>query len=337
MPRKACCTPSQVGVCRDPAPDVLLPSPSASAVPGAALIALAGATFTMGSNVCDGFTADGEGPCRRVTLSAFRIAPTTVTNRAFAEFVRDTHYVTDAERLGSSFVFHLQLPPALRDRASCSPPGLPWWRIVEYACWQRPEGSGTHVHARLDHPVVHVSWNDARAYCAWAGGRLPTEAEWEYAARGGLENARYAWGDALEPDGLARCNTWRGAFPDAPAPGWMPSPVAADAFAPNGHGLFNACGNVWEWCADAFSAGYHRETADVDPLGVGEEGAMRSMRGGSFLCHDSYCNRYRVAARNGHTPAGSASNIGFRFAADQVVTSIVPPCVGATESPATCA
>jgi formylglycine-generating enzyme len=158
-----------------------------------------------------------------------------------------------------------------------------------------------------------VSWNDCQAYCEWAGVRLPSEAQWEFAARGGLEGRTFAWGDELERDGLPRCNVWRGAFPDAPAAGWQPGPAPAASFEPNGYGLYNTCGNVWEWCADGFSPMYHRETPALDPIIVRPTG-RRSMRGGSFLCHDSYCNRYRVAARSSNTPESSASHIGFRVA-----------------------
>lgn len=312
-PRKPCCTPERAAEA-GPALPVMAARAAGTVEPDAELIALPGGAFTMGTDSTEGFAADGEGPSRRVTLRPFRIAPTVVTQRAFAAFVRATHYVTEAERFGSSFVFHLQLPPALRE-ASPAPAGLPWWRVVAHACWQRPEGPGSHVHARPDHPVVHVSWNDTLAYCAWAGVRLPTEAEWEYAARGGIDGARYAWGDERDPGGRLQCNIWQGGFPDAPASGWQPGPVPAAAFEPNGFGLYNACGNVWEWCADKFSPGYHRETAAENPVGAGESG-QRTMRGGSFLCHDSYCNRYRVAARSASTPGSAASNIGFRVAAD---------------------
>jgi formylglycine-generating enzyme required for sulfatase activity len=144
---------------------------------------------------------------------------------------------------------------------------------------------------------VHVSWHDAQAYCAWAGARLPSEAQWECAARGGLAGKRFAWGDDLMIDGVPRCNVWRGEFPNKPAAGWSPAPVDARSGEANGFGLFNVCGNVWEWCDDWFVPG------------------QRAMRGGSFLCHDSYCNRYRVAARGANTPGSTASNIGFRVVA----------------------
>ena len=252
----------------------------------------------MGNEGPDAVPGDGEGPMRRVTLDAFCIGATTVTNAEFAAFVRATRYVTEAERFGSSFVFYLQVPAAERAAAPAVVSGLPWWLPVEYASWQRPEGPGSHVRDRAGHPVVHVSWNDAMAYCAWAGTRLPSEAEWERAARGGLEGRRFAWGDALlDANGVPRCNVFRGEFPNAPLPGWQPEPVAARSGEANGFGLYNLCGNVWEWCSD--------------PL----DGERRPLRGGSFLCHDSYCNRYRVAARSSNTPESSSGNTGFRTVA----------------------
>ena len=252
-------------------------------------------TFAMGNDGPDAVPGDGEGPTRRITLGAFFIGATTVTNAEFAAFVRATRYITDAERLGTSFVFYLQVSAAQREAAQHVVSGLPWWLPVEHASWQRPEGPGSQIRDRDGHPVVHVSWNDAQAYCAWAGTRLPSEAEWERAARGGLERRRFAWGDELfDADGAPRCNVFRGEFPNAPARGWTPEPIDARSGKANGYGLFNVCGNVWEWCAD--------------PLPF----AHRPLRGGSFLCHDSYCNRYRVAARSSNTAETSTSNIGFR-------------------------
>ena len=251
----------------------------------------------MGNDGPDAVPGDGEGPTRRVTLGAYRIADTTVTNREFADFVRATRHITEAESAGISFVFYLQIAPEARQRVRRVVRGLPWWLPLEHASWQRPEGPGSHLRDRLDHPVVHVSWNDAMAYCAWSGTRLATEAEWERAARGGLEGRRFAWGDDLyDESGVPRCNVFRGEFPDAPASGWTAQPVAARSGEPNGLGLYNVCGNVWEWCADPMTGG------------------QLALRGGSFLCHDSYCNRYRVAARTSNTPDTAASNIGFRIA-----------------------
>jgi formylglycine-generating enzyme required for sulfatase activity len=316
---KSCCVPAAVaGV------DHLRVEPNATreefttSIPAATatrhMVRIAGGEFTMGSDAPEAVPGDGEGPARRVVVSEFSIAPTTVTNREFADFVRATRYATDAERLGSSFVFYLQVPEAARQNARQVAAGLPWWLPVEYASWQRPEGPGTHIHTRPDHPVVHVSWDDCQAYCAWSGTRLPTEAQWEFAARGGLERKTFPWGQALMRDGAPRCNVWRGVFPNAPADGWLPGTAPARSLEPNGYGLYNACGNVWEWCADWFSPAYHAETATLDPQFVRPTG-RRSLRGGSFLCHDCYCNRYRVAARSSNTPESSASNIGFRVAA----------------------
>ncbi len=312
MDGRPCCAPSRDALSPRSAPGTARAGDRAAL---AALLWLPGGEFLMGTDAQEGLAADGEGPARRVIVSAFRIAPATVTNREFAEFVRATRYVTQAERLGQSFVFYLQVPDAMRAAIRQVPAGLPWWLPVDHACWQRPEGPGSHVRDRHDHPVVHISWDDARAYCEWAGARLPTEAEWEFAARGGLEGKRYPWGDELSPRGELRCNVWQGEFPDRPAPGWIPAPMPAGSFAPNGWGLFNPSGNVWEWCADWFSPAYHRETSSTDPFDSNPTG-RRSMRGGSFLCHDSYCNRYRVAARGSNTPASSTSNTGFRIAAD---------------------
>lgn len=195
--------------------------------------------------------------------------------------------------------------------------GLPWWLEVDGASWQRPEGPGSHVVDRADHPVVHLSWNDAIAYCRWAGVRLPTEAEWEYAARGGLDGCRYPWGDVLSPDGERLCQIWQGDFPNQPASGWQPGTVPVQAFPPNGYGLYSVSGNAWEWCADVFDPDYHRATPIDNPLGRGPDPEQRTMRGGSFLCHDSYCNRYRVAARSSARLATTSSNCGFRVAAEE--------------------
>lgn len=278
------------------------------------LIRIDATEFTMGTDAADAVPGDGEGPARRVSLDAFSIAPTTVTNREFGDFVRATRYVTEAERLRSSFVFYLQLPGAERERARQVATGLPWWVPVADACWQRPEGPGSHIYARLDHPVVHVSWRDAQAFCTWAGVRLPSEAEWECAARGGLDGRRFPWGDDLLRDCVPRCNVWRGSFPNAPQEGWQPGPQAAKSNEPNAFGLFNVCGNVWEWCDDWFSSDYHTVTSVHNPEHTQPTG-RRSMRGGSFLCHDSYCNRYRVSARGSNTPESASSNLGFRVAA----------------------
>lgn len=267
----------------------------------------------MGTDSGEGFAADGEGPSRVVRLSPFKLASTAVSNEQFHAFVRATGYVTEAEQYGESFVFWLQVDSSRRAAIRRTVRELPWWLPVEGACWQRPHGPGSGTLDRLDHPVVHVSWNDAMAYCDWAGVYLPTEAQWEFAARGGLEGRRYPWGDELVDEGEGRCNLWHGRFPDLPRSPWFPDTVAVDRFEPNGYGLFNMAGNVWEWCADWFSPTYHADTPETDPVQHRASG-RRSLRGGSFLCHDNYCNRYRVAGRNSNAPDASASNIGFRVA-----------------------
>jgi formylglycine-generating enzyme required for sulfatase activity len=258
------------------------------------------------------FPDDGEGPVRKVTLAPFAIACHAVSNLQFGEFVRAIGYMTDAERLGWSFVFAGLLSDEARRTMTSRAAGTPWWAMVPHAYWAQPEGPHSTILDRLDHPVVHVSWNDARAYCRWSGARLPREAEWEMAARGGLEQAILPWGDELNPGGEHRCNIWQGQFPDINTvdDGYLGT-APVHAFKANGYGLHNVAGNVWEWCEDFFSPRYHHVTATDDPFN-GEPSPNRSLRGGSFLCHDSYCNRYRVAARSCNTPDSSASNIGFR-------------------------
>ena len=270
----------------------------------------------MGAEDPDGFPSDLEGPIREVAVSPFRISPHPVTNDGFAVFVDATGYRTDAERSGASFVFGGLLPedfPPTRGVAAA-----PWWRLVHGASWDRPEGPQSDLQGRGDHPVVHVSWEDARAFCRWAGVRLPTEAEWEYAARSGLEHARFPWGDDLTPDGRHMANIWQGTFPSRNTmdDGYLgTNPVGA--FPANGFGLVDCAGNVWEWCTDRFAREHvpSGSVVSIDP-GKGGPNEHRVIKGGSYLCHDSYCNRYRVAARTSNTPGSTTGNMGFRVVAD---------------------
>ncbi|MGW0516016.1 formylglycine-generating enzyme family protein [Crossiella sp. NPDC003009] len=254
------------------------------------MVQLPGGLFWMGAEEED------SNPVRQVRLSPFAIDAHPVTNDQFAEFAAATGHVTEAERFGWSYVFAGFLPHTETPRVA----DAPWWHAVEQAHWRAPEGPGSGLAGRGDHPVVHVSWRDADAYARWAGKRLPTEAEWEYAARGGLDRRRYPWGDELTPDDVHRCNIWQGQFPlhNTAEDGYRgTSPV--HAFLPNGFGLYDTVGNVWEWCADRWQDG-------------------RVLRGGSHLCHRSYCNRYRVAARTRNTPDSSSGHLGFRCAGDRV-------------------
>jgi formylglycine-generating enzyme len=234
------------------------------------MVRIEAGAFHMGSESPAPFPADGEGPVRRVTLSAYHISKYAVTNEQFAEFVRKAGYRTEAERLGWSFVFRNHLvgqavPPA---NAAYALPGTPWWVRVDGADWLHPEGLDTSVRDRPHQPAVHVSWNDAVAYCAWAGYRLPTEAEWECAARGGLDQNTYPWGNDLTPEGRHMCNIWQGKFPDHDlGEDGFTNVAPVDTFQPNGFGLHNAVGNAWEWCADYFDPVWHLEATRLDPVG----------------------------------------------------------------------
>ena len=268
--------------------------------------------FLMGSNDAD--ARPNESPARRVTVGAFFMDRTEVTNAQFAEFVAATGYMTVAERPVDWDVLRRQVPPGTPKPADemlqpgalvFAPPGTPvpiddpsgWWSWTVGACWRHPEGPGSDISGRMDHPVVHVAFDDAVAYATWAGKRLPTEAEWERAARGGLEGKRFVWGDgALDP---SRCNVWQGDFPwrNTAEDGFVrTAPVGT--YAPNGFGLVDMAGNVWEWCSDKFAPG------------------ERVHRGGSYLCNPSYCSSYRPSARMGCTPDTALGHLGFRCVRD---------------------
>jgi sulfatase modifying factor 1 len=312
-----CCAPNDES--RGPASRPPSPGEPSACAEGAGLLAkdlveLPGGEFTMGTDGEYGYPIDGEGPAHAVALSPFALSRFAVTNAQFAAFVSATGHRTAAERYGWSFVFVGFLaddfPPTRAVAAA------PWWRQVEGADWAHPEGPRSGWEQRTDHPVVHVSRDDAIAFCAWSGTRLPTEAEWEYGARGGLDGCRFPWGEELEPGGEHRMNVFQGTFPteNTCADGYEgTAPVSA--FAPNGHGLHNVTGNVWEWTADRFDRNYYAQSPRADPRG-GDGEAPVVMRGGSYLCHASYCNRYRVDSRSATGPDGSTGNLGFRVARD---------------------
>jgi formylglycine-generating enzyme len=307
----SCCTPSRDSTPDEPSATAPASGPRKDTAPDG-MVHIPGGTFPMGNPRDDGYPADGEGPVHAVTLDPFWMDATAVTNARFATFVDATGYRTEAESFGWSFVFHAFLPEDLRNAPA--PVDTPWWRQVFGADWRHPEGPHSDIAGRLDHPVVHISWNDAQAFCAWSGTRLPTEAEWEFAARGGREGDPFPWGGEMEPDGEHRMNVWQGEFPvhNTMADGFAgTAPVSS--YEPNAYGLSNMTGNVWEWCADWFSPNAYRRGAATNPIGP-DRGSARVMRGGSYLCHASYCNRYRVDARSSNTPDSSTGNLGFRTA-----------------------
>jgi len=356
QPKKSCCTPSKDqapasatvaarqqggGTCVDPRMSALTPTADniahADAGSTDGMVKLPGGTFLMGADNDRMFPEDGEGPVREVALRPFYIDATSVTGAQFAAFVDATGYQTESEKFGWSFVFHTHLSKkyAATLRKTNAVVGLEWWLAVPGASWKRPFGERSSLRGYENHPVMHVSWNDAIAYCRWAGKRLPTEAEWEYAARGGKEQAVFPWGDQLEPRGRHVCNVWQGRFPeeDAADDGFA-GPCPVDAYKPNGYGLYNTCGNVWEWCGDWFSADLHLRLLQqrgyqpngkkayeqgLDPLDNptgAETGTHKVQKGGSYLCHRSYCNRYRVGARTGNTPDSATTNNGLRCVRD---------------------
>ena len=253
---------------------------------------------------------DAEGPLRKTRIKPFLMDETTVTNARFAQFVDATGYVTEAEKFGNSFVFQLLLPEDAPPSEAVA--AVPWWRMIDGASWRAPMGPGTDEACLPDHPVVQVTWNDAQAFAKWAGGRLPTEAEWEHAARGGLGDVRFPWGDQEPNDqDFFPCNIWQGDFPrtNLELDGYLAT-APAKSFEPNGYGLYHMVGNVWQYTSQPFKVKSLKKS--VKQAHVGKEG-FKLGKGGSFLCHASYCYRYRIAARTGTSPDSSTSHQGFRL------------------------
>lgn len=311
----SCCPPRNAVAGSDSARGGTCAEPVRSAAPPrhrGAIVRFAGGPSFVGTDR-PALKADGEAPRRPVRLQPFGLERHCVSNDRFAAFAASTGFVTEAERFGWSFVFQSFLDPAL---SAPAPIEAPWWRRIDGASWRAPFGPGSNLEGRGDHPVVHLSWSDAQAFAAWCGGRLPTEAEWEHAARGGAEDRRFPWGDAEPTDESIHANIWQGRFPahDTAADGWHGT-APVESFAPNPAGLFNMAGNVWEWCQDTFrTRSLSREGRERDRLAVRER--ERTLKGGSYLCHASYCYRYRIAARMGRAPDTSAGHIGLRVAYD---------------------
>ncbi|KAL0276942.1 UNVERIFIED_CONTAM: hypothetical protein PYX00_004398 [Menopon gallinae] len=278
------------------------------------MVEIPGGQFDMGTDK-PVFLADGEGPKRSVTMKGFFLDKYEVSNAEFEKFVESTKYVTEAEKFGDSFVFENLLSDSVRETVTQAVARAPWWLPVKGADWRHPEGFDSSIDDRMDHPVIHVSWNDAKAFCAWAGKRLPTEAEWEYACRGGKKNRLFPWGNNLLPKGEHRANIWQGTFPDNDEgqDGYIGTAPVTE-FPPNDYGLHNMIGNVWEWTSDYWTISHSRQHQE-NPTGP-QNGTDMVKKGGSYLCHKSYCYRYRCAARSQNTPDSSAGNLGFRCAAD---------------------
>ncbi|XP_058419432.1 formylglycine-generating enzyme isoform X1 [Diceros bicornis minor] len=282
------------------------------------MVPIPAGVFTMGTDDPQ-IRQDGEAPARRVAIDAFYMDAYEVSNAEFEKFVNATGYLTEAEKFGDSFVFEGMLSEQVKTDIQQAVAAAPWWLPVKGANWRQPEGPDSTVLHRPDHPVLHVSWNDAVAYCAWAGKRLPTEAEWEYSCRGGLQNRLFPWGNKLQPKGQHYANIWQGEFPvtNTGEDGFQGT-APVDAFPPNGYGLYNIVGNAWEWTSDWWTV-HHSVEETLNPKGP-PSGKDRVKKGGSYMCHKSYCYRYRCAARSQNTPDSSASNLGFRCAADRLPT-----------------
>jgi formylglycine-generating enzyme required for sulfatase activity len=304
---KGCCTPTRTGSATSVVLDRLVSILPKEKVSTKEMRLLSGGEFLMGS--------ESELPIHAVELAPFYIDVTCVTNEQFNEFVNATRYKTQAERLGWGFVFFGHLTPAEQaDHVRLRVQGSEWWCRVDGATWRHPEGRGSNIKKRWQHPVVQISWNDANAFATWAAKRLPTEAEWEFAARGGLVQQPFPWGDELEPGGKHMMNVWQGVFPtiNTQADGYYGT-APAKSFKSNGYSLYNMTGNVWEWCADWFDPDYYRDSSRLDPRGP-SVGERKVIRGGSYLCHHSYCNRYRTDARYSNTPDSATTNCSFRCA-----------------------
>lgn len=305
---KGCCAPSRsygsvVG------PRIGVTFGSGRAIDSSDRIEIPGARALIGTNA-QVIAVDGEGPLRQKRVSPFRIDAATVTNKRFSAFVAATGYQTEAERLGDSLVFVGLLP--VDSPPSRAVAAVPWWWQVEGACWYCPVGPNGNEQLQQDDPVTHVSWNDASAFAHWAGGQLPSEAEWEHAARGKLGDVRYPWGDR-DPDDteFLPCNIWQGRFPgnNTGADGHI-GPAPAKSFEPNDYGLYNMVGNVWEWTSEPFRVRSLKKSVAAQHHG---KKGFKLSKGGSFLCHVSYCFRYRIAARTGTSPDTTSSHQGFRL------------------------
>lgn len=305
------------------------------------MVLIPGGSFAMGA--ADDIAQADEQPVHTLSVDSFLMDEHEVTNAEFAAFVAATHYVTTAEKPISKEEMMQGLPPGSPEPDSSllqagslvfSPPDhavalddvSQWWAFVPGASWQHPEGPDSSIAAKEQYPVVHISWDDANAYAHWAGKRLPTEAEWEYAARGGLAQQPFTWGSEAITAGKAKANTWNGHFPyeNTKTDGFY-NTAPVKTYAANGYGLYDMAGNVWEWCADWYDANYYQQVPNAaqNPRGPAKgfdpadpSAPKRVIRGGSFMCSDEYCSGYRVTARMKTTPTSGLANLGFRCVKD---------------------
>lgn len=276
-------------------------------------------TYRIGATQQRGFTEDKEMPSIDVQLNDYQIGATPVTNAQFAQFVATTGYVTDAERLGWSLVFGYFLEEKVKAMSQQVANG--WWYVVPHASWRCPEGEGSSIAERMNHPVVQVSRNDAIAYCQWAKLRLPSEAEWEVAAKGGTLFDYCPWGEELVVDGVHRCNVWQGEFPthNTQEDGYT-NTAPVYHYEPNGYGCYQMIGNVWEWCSNPARIDLalfgHMDGQMIWNSYQSRDDREYAIKGGSFLCHASYCRRYRIAARHASRGMQATNHLGFRCVKD---------------------
>lgn len=302
------------------------------------MVWIPGGEFAMGDLSPDKNHPE-EGPAHVVVVKGFWMDTTEVTNTQFAQFVQATGYITDAEKdfsakdypnapaealKGGSLIFKLTEGV---DPFQCGVDGsTPWWKFTPGATWLHPQGPGSDIKNKMNYPVICITWKDAKAYAAWAGKRLPTEAEWEFAARGGLKNKKFVWGDEENPNGKFMANYWQGKFPakDTGEDGFT-SIAPVKSFPPNGYGLFDMSGNVWEMCEDWYNPNFYAISPKDNPLGPAAGTydprftgfSEHVMRGGSWLCDEGYCFRYRPSARSGIDAITSTNHAGFRCVKDK--------------------
>ncbi|ATZ18736.1 serine/threonine protein phosphatase [Williamsoniiplasma somnilux] len=282
------------------------------------MIKILGNSFLMGSKNSDSFKVDNSQTIKSVKVESFFIDETPVTNLEFQKFIQDTSYITEAEKYNASFVFTALLDEKTKQKSNPVDFDKLWY-YVQGANWKNPEGPHSDIKTRMNHPVVHVSRNDAIEYCNWSGKRLLTEAEWEYAARGGLENQKFPWGNELLLNEEWNCNIWQGEFPfgNTKEDGFLGT-APVKTFKPNNYGLYQMVGNVWEWCSNPKDVDYdyfnQQNSHNIYNANKKQSNNFFAIRGGSFLCHDKFCKRYKVYSRNSNSAESTSSNLSFRCA-----------------------